>query len=386
MWRQSTSERLRNSWRPFAALFAALFILGACQTAPPPEWADYVPQAEDIYPGQHWAKAAAPEDLGWSSELLTEARSYSSQIGTTAVMVIHKSVVVEAWGSVTAKSYVHSIRKSLMSGLIGIAVDRGQIDLSATLGELGIDDNAPSLTDLEKTATVADLLKARSGIYHAAHNETEGMTNSKPPRGSQRPGSLWHYNNWDFNTLGTIYEQQSGRKIFEAFKTDFAEPLQMEDYEVSDGNYTTGAKSIHPGYPVRMSARDLARFALLYLRQGRWKDTQIVSADWVRESTASHSSTAYTRYPDGGYGYMWWTGQGRAFFRVVQPREHSYYAAGWGHQYAFVFPYLDLVVVHRINTDWSRRFPRSSQVGQLLWLILAAGGETDHGPDPRPLQ
>jgi CubicO group peptidase (beta-lactamase class C family) len=96
---------------------------------------------------------------------------------------------------------LHSIRKSLLSALIGIAVDEHKIDLNAAIGSLDIDDNAPSLSSTEKTATVADLLKARSGIYHPALYETPGMARLRPARGSHPPGTFWYYNNWDFLVL-----------------------------------------------------------------------------------------------------------------------------------------------------------------------------------------
>lgn len=361
--------------RMMTALFAAL-ILSACQTAP--NWVPYDGQSRDVYPGAAWAKAAAPEDLGWSAAKLAEARKLSEAMGSTAVMIVQDGVVVDAWGEVAVKSNLHSVRKSLLSALIGMAVAEGRIDLSATMGALGIHDNEPSLTEVEKRATVGDLIKARSGVYHPALYETPRMTASKPPRGSHPPGTYWHYNNWDFNTLGTIYEQQSGERIFEAFKRRIAAPLQMEDFEVSDGEYVNGEKSIHPAYPFRTTARDLARFALLYLREGRWRDQQILSVDWIAESTASHSAIG----PESGYGYMWWTGWGEGIYPNVRISKQSYYASGYHGQRAFVFPHLNLVVVHRINTDWSRANPPGYQIGRLLWLILAARGETDIGPDP----
>ena len=84
-------------------------------------------------------------------------------------------VNVTQWGETSRSFNVHSIRKSLLSALYGIAVAKGEINLYATLGQLGIDDNEPSLTLEEKQARVIDLLKARSGIYHAALYETPAM-------------------------------------------------------------------------------------------------------------------------------------------------------------------------------------------------------------------
>lgn len=68
------------------------------------------------------------------------------------------------------ESTTRAVRKSLLSALIGIAVARREIKLDATLGSLGIDDNAPSLNDEEKTATVRDLLEARSGRPRGARH------------------------------------------------------------------------------------------------------------------------------------------------------------------------------------------------------------------------
>ena len=329
---------------------------------------------EGRFPGAQWTKLTNPEELGWSSAHLAEARAFSESIGTTAVMIVQHSVIVDEWGDVAIKSPAHSVRKSLLSALIGIAVDENRIDLSNTLANLGINDNEPSLTEIEKQATVGDLIKARSGIYHAALYETKRMTASKPPRGSHAPGTFWHYNNWDFNALGTIYRQETGEDIFTAFERRIAKPLQMQDYVPGDGEYISGWQSEHSAYPFRISARDLARFGLLFLRKGRWNGRQIVPRSWVAESTRSHSDAG----GDRGYGYMWWTGPGR--FRSLGLKEAIFYAAGYRRQYAYVFPGRDLVIVHRINTDTSRAFPPWRQMERLLWHIFAAAGETTIGP------
>ena len=75
----------------------------------------------------------------------------------------------------------------------------------------------------------------------------------------------------------------------------------MEDFQLEDGRYGRGRDSIHPSYPFRMSTRDMARFGLLYLRNGRWRDQQVVPAEWIRESTTSYTDNSRTT----GWGYMW---------------------------------------------------------------------------------
>ena len=271
--------------------------------------ADRPVSADEIgnrFPGSEWDRTD-PAAVGWSSDTLKQAEALSKTIGSTAVMVIHRGTVVAEWGDTATKTPLASVRKSLLSALIGNAVARGEIDLKKTIGELGIDDNEPSLSPEEKTATVRELLEARSGVYHAALFETASMAAQRPPRHSHPPGTFWYYNNWDFNTLGTIYEHATRHSIFDAFATEIAGPIGMQDYRPADGAYVTGAASVYPAYPFDMSARDLARFALLYLHNGAWRDRQVVPSEWVAESTKAYSQTDFGGI-GGGYGYLWWIG------------------------------------------------------------------------------
>ncbi len=357
-------------------------VLVACQTTP--HWAPYEGSNQEAYPGEHWQKAQTPEQLGWSSEKLAIAREYSKTIDTAAVMIVDNGVVVDAWGDITKNFQCHSMRKSIMSALIGVHVDQGNLDLSRTMAELNIDDYEPALTPEEKKATVGDLIKARSGVYHPALGEDAIMRAMRPRRHSHPAGTFWYYNNWDFNALGTIFEQETGTKIFEEFERRYAKPLQMEDFKVSrcryldSSNYGDSLISKHRYYLFRVSARDLARFGLLFLREGQWRDRRIVSSDWVNESTATHSKIG----PDSGYGYMWWTGTKEGFYPSVNVKDHSYRASGWGGHKIFVMPYRNLVVVHRVNTDWKGQRVSSGEIGRLLWHILDAAGETDIGEKP----
>jgi CubicO group peptidase (beta-lactamase class C family) len=170
-------------------------------------------RAEDSFPGAEW-EHAAPADLGWSEAGLAQARAFSDAIQSSAVVIVQHGKVVAEWGNTTKPTELASIRKSLLSALIGIAVSDHRIKLDSTLGEFGIDDNSPGLTDIEKGATVRQLLEARSGVYHPALYETPDMAKLRPPRGSHPPGTFWYYNNWDFNALGTIYEHATGAGIF----------------------------------------------------------------------------------------------------------------------------------------------------------------------------
>ncbi|MGY3450753.1 serine hydrolase domain-containing protein [Bradyrhizobium sp. USDA 4353] len=332
--------------------------------------------AEDGFPAAEWQRVS-PAELGWSEAGLAEARSFSDQIRSSAVMIVQHGKAVAEWGDTTKPMELASIRKSLLSALIGIAVSDHLINLDSTLGELGIDDHPPGLSAIEKGATVRELLEARSGVYHAALYETPDMARMRPPRGSHPPGTFWYYKNWDFNTLGTIYEHATGTGIFEALDQKIARPIGMQDYRPQDGSYVRGEASMHPAYAIRMSARDLARFALLYLHKGDWAGRQIVPQAWVEESTRSYSRATF----GFGYGYLWWIGfMSSAMAPTVNLPEGSFLAQGAGGQFALVVPALDLVVVHRVDRDLPYTEPSMRSMGRLFWLILKAGGY-DPGPD-----
>jgi len=315
------------------------------------------------FPAKGWEKR---RPAGWSEAGLKAARDYAATLKTAAVVIVQDGVIVDEWGEVEKEYLCHSMRKSFLSALYGIAVAGGKIDLSKTLADLGIDDNEPALTEAEKKATVGDLLKARSGVYHPALAETASMKAVKPLRGSHAPGTWWSYNNWDFNALGTIYEKRTGEKIHAGFEQRIARAIGMEHYTERDGSYAKGEDSIHAAYPFKMSAHDLARFGVLFLNYGKWNGKQVVPEAWVAESTRSYSDAS--TYGGDGYGYMWWVDQ------------QGYSARGAGGHYLYVIPAMRLVVAHRVDTFVSGNSVSSRDFHKLLDMIVAAGGRKELTP------
>ncbi|MEZ5944825.1 MAG: serine hydrolase [Planctomycetaceae bacterium] len=305
----------------------------------------------------------------WSVEKLAAARSFSNNIDTAAVIIQQDGEIIDHWGAVDLPLNCHSIRKRLLSALYGQQVQEGTINLDETLAELGIDDNEPSLTKAEKTATVRDLLKARSGVYHAALYETAAMAAKRPKRGSHAPDTFWYYNNWDFNALGTIFRKKTELDLFEEFDAKLARPLDFQDFRPArHTQYVTGKASDHPAYPFRLSARDLARFGQLMLQNGRWNGTQLVPEAWVLESTTSYSDAGSS----GGYGYMWWVAvDGKHLPNVTLP-PGSYSARGYRGHFLVIVPEWNLVVCHRVNTDQQGTVVSNADFGKLLSMIIAA--------------
>lgn len=223
-------------------------------------------------------------------------------LGATGIQIWRDGDMVVEAGDTTARANVRSVRKSLLSALYGIAVGNGFVRLDQSLAELGIDDRA-GLTAAEKRATVRDLLMSRAGIYHPAAYEGPATTASHPSRGTHAPGEAWHYSNWGFNALGTIYERAVGKDVFSAFAEQIADPLGMQDFDTQTCKAVFEPVSNHPAHTMRLSARDLARFGQLFLERGCWNNREVVPTTWVAESTTAWSETGR---PLPGYGYLWW--------------------------------------------------------------------------------
>jgi CubicO group peptidase (beta-lactamase class C family) len=308
--------------------------------------------SQDGFPAASWTQIPSLDQAGWSKTGLLSARRYADAdaIHTSAVMVVQGGAVVDQWGDIDRKIDAYSIRKSLLSALYGIYTAEGVIDINQTLEQLGIDDAPDPLSGAEKQARIVDLLRARSGVYHLVDFETASMTQGRPARGSHAPGTFWYYNNWDFNVLGTIFEKQTHLTIGQAFYDRIAKPIGMQDFQPSDVFYFGGPASIHPTYHFEITARDLARFGLLYLRHGRWNHAQIVPEAWIEKSTHATEMVGANGADLGGYEYLWWIDYGGVHFpEVALPGIFS--ARGSGAHYLFVVPTLDLVVVHRTDND-----------------------------------
>lgn len=345
------------TWMRAPLFFAAILV----HLSPPSSSA-----CDTVFPGDVWSRVEAPDQAGWSSAGLDAAKKYSDSIATDAVMLVYGGEVLAEWGETARRFNVHSIRKSLLSALYGIHVAEGRIDLSKTLAELGIDDNEPSLTPVEKQATVRHLLQARSGVYHPALYETPRMKAARPERGRHAPGEFWYYNNWDFNVLGSIFERRTKSSLFREFQARVAEPIGMEDFRLEDCEYVTGPDSVYPAYTFRMSARDLARFGLLYLRGGEWRGRRIVPAEWIRESLTTYSDAG----DRGAYGYMWWIASEGRHLPGVQLPDGAFSARGAGGHYVLVAPSFDLVLVHRVDTDVEGRAVTAEEFGEFVRLVL----------------
>lgn len=361
-------------------LLALLFAAISCAARPTFETATRWSRA----PNGPWLQYTDVRQAGFDGPALRAVCERADSLHAGAVMAVFRGRVILACGDVVRKLEAHSVRKSLVSGLYGTAVARGEIDLDASLADFAIDERTP-LTAAERSATIRQVISARSGVYlPAAYGASQDKR--RPQRGSHSPGTHWFYNNWDFNVAGVVYERAAGEELYESFERRLAKPLCMEDWDPADGfRVYEPTKSHHPAHTFRISTRDLARFGQLYLQEGSWSGKQLVPAAWVKESTRPHTDDG-----DGtGYGYMWWTYQAGSVFTATYPAlgKHTFYRGlGTGEQGLWVIPDAELVVVHRVDTDHGRRVDNKDHWELVESILAARRGEPVPRPDLQPLQ
>lgn len=351
-------------------ILLSLFSLFACSNHP----TTLSPENQQfIYPGKSWERYSTPEEAGFSSSKIQRALDYVKTLATTSLVVVHNGRILFDYGETSELSYLASVRKSVLSMLFGKYVASGQIRLDKTLAELNITDHG-GLLPQELEATIEDLLRARSGVYHPASNSGDHLAYA-PPRGSKKHGTYFLYSNWDFNALGTIFEQETGLNIYDALEKDLAIPLEMEDFK-REMQRKSGdlKKSIHPAYHMWISARDMARLGYLMLREGYWKGQQIIPRDWVKKSTTAltrvhEMNPEFLRQGPFGYGYLWWVFDGQA---PQGPYKGAYTAIGALGQFITVIPQLNLVIAHKVNNQKTKETVSRDQYLKLVDLIVKA--------------
>ncbi len=290
-------------------------------------------------PGKGASRMAVADSGRFDADGLISMERGLYALPTTSLLIYDGDRLAYQYGNGSDVSYLASARKSILSMLYGKYVEDGTIDLDATLAKLDIQDNE-TLSDAEREATVRDLLSSSSGVYHPAGSP--GGNDNNPPRGSQRHGAVFQYNNWDLNVLGAIFEQRTGKTIFQALQEDLAEPLGFEDFDPQRQKMLGyGDRSRFLAYHMFLSGRDMGKLGQLMLQNGRWQGRQIVPSQWVEESTRQRFTGQETR-DNSGYAYLWWVPE-----REGAAWEGAYYANGNLGQYILCLPAIDTVIVHR---------------------------------------
>jgi CubicO group peptidase (beta-lactamase class C family) len=218
--------------------------------------------------------------------------------------------------------------KSLVSILIGCAVQEGRIK--------SLDDPITQyLPELKgggyDGASIRQILQMRSGVdyeerydfgnpgvaarnheYALVQNAVRFADAARTIKRKNPPGEVWQYKTLDTAVLGWLVERVSGGSTLSAYMAQrLWEPLgaEADGFFIMDGPPGVGREFSGAGFNATL--RDFARLGLLMLSEGKANGHQIVSPEWVRESTRP------TGGPGPGYGYQWWTVAGSKAFQAV---------------------------------------------------------------------
>ena len=305
------------------------------------------------FAGTPFEKAATPESTGFTPARLDSLTGFlKNNLATTGMVILQNGKIIYEYGDIKEVSYIASCRKSVLSILYGKYVENGTIDLNETIGDIGIDEKK-GLLPIEKTATVKDIITSRSGVFYQPVNKGYDEKNILK-RGSVKPGEYYVYNNWDFNVAGYIFEEKTGKNIYQALEDQLAIPLGFQDWNIKNQKKKYNKrKSRYPAYHMYLSTRDMAKIGQLMLNGGEWNGKQIVPKDWLEKitSTVTPVDTVNERYGRDSlspfqfsYGYMWWIVDN---FHHDPNFEGAYTASGYGGQFITVIPKLNIVVAHK---------------------------------------
>ncbi|MDF2176933.1 serine hydrolase [Aliiglaciecola sp. CAU 1673] len=238
---------------------------------------------------------------------------------------------------------LYSVTKSIASALIGIAIDQGVIsDVEIEVHQyFGHKQPIANWNDAKASIRLKDWLTMRHGYQWDEWDGTDllGQMNSAPdplafllnrPM-STEPGTTFAYSTGVSYALGTLLELTSGQTVDSFLEQNLLSPLGIEKY-----NYWTVGGQLHTGGALYLTARDLAKIGQLFLNKGNWQGEQVISTQWVEESTRRHVDLQTS-----GYGYQWWTSD----FMVNGQSVPTYRGEGLGGQHLIVLPTLNAVVV-----------------------------------------
>jgi CubicO group peptidase (beta-lactamase class C family) len=273
-----------------------------------PEIAEMLrPRIEDLeavdyspLPGDGW-KVSTPEEQGLDPMLVAELYLDAAHRETLYGLLVIKNghLIAEGYfngATVDQKARLQSVTKSYTSALVGIALKQG---LLSSLDQRMLDffpEIADRITDPRKEEiTIRHMLQMRAGYPWEETDPVlwDGLLSGRYPRLIEEfpliadPGTEFHYSNLTSDWLGIILARVSGTNLKAYGEENLFRPIGAEV-----GEWGTDAEGNNNGCgDLHFSARDAARFGLLYLNEGEYQGKQVVEADWVRESLQTYSKS-----------------------------------------------------------------------------------------------
>ncbi len=307
-------------------------------------WEPPTGDIEPYWPTEGW-RFAMPEDVGIDPGILEEMVQHinAEGIGADSVMVIKDGyIVMDAYFppfDEGERHIIYSCTKSVVSTLIGIAVEEGYIEsLDTIVLDFFPNRTVQNMSAWKESMTLRDMLTMTAGFdardsylydwegLERMHESGDWVQYVLDLPMAEEPGTRFEYTNGVSHLLSCIVTETTGVNALEFATERLFGPLGIS------AEWRTDPVGNNWGYSgLYLTPHDMAKIGLLFLRGGEWDGEQIVSREWVEEAT-SKKVHAGTLLDD--YGFQWW----------VSPKGY-YSAIGYRGQFIHVVPDLDLIMV-----------------------------------------
>ncbi|MHA7817028.1 MAG: serine hydrolase domain-containing protein [Pseudohaliea sp.] len=295
---------------------------------------------------------------------------------TVSLLVVHRGRLVHeryAPGfDAATRTRTWSTAKSIAVTLMGLRAADGRLELDAPLGIDWLPPLASDDTDPRNAITLRHLLHMSSGLYpvdsfgmeYASGSGLAYWAGASSVDGARRrglvrePGTFWDYENYD--TLLAVYALKrtfADEAAYHAYPREaLLDRIGMRNTLLSMDRFGDFILSSQ----VYTNARDLARFGLLYLNEGRWQGEQLLAKEWIDFVRTPAPASA----PRGNdYGGQWWLVPDD---RKGEVPADAYSTAGNRGQFVLVVPSHDLVIVRR-GLDYGKQgFDRWALLREVL--------------------
>ena len=269
--------------------------------------------AEDYFPGENW-ETASVEEVGLAESKVAELfeMTFEDDATMSAILIKDGYIVYEQYADGFDQNSFGtswSTAKSYYAALIGISLDRGEID--------SLDDPVSKyvesyLTPEKENITIRQILNMTSGLEFPSHEhemmflEADHVKYAEKVGVENPPGEVFQYNNVNSMMIGEILKGATGKTAKVLLDERIFSQIGLENYtawEDSAGNTMTYCC-------LDMSARDYSKFGLLFNRDGRWEDKQIISKNYVDESLQLYwgatPDMGWSNSDTRGYSLQWW--------------------------------------------------------------------------------
>jgi CubicO group peptidase (beta-lactamase class C family) len=367
--------------RPVKPMLAVLIVFSAAITT----------AANSAFPEKNWLEVT-PESQGIDPAKLKAAVDYMEKSfgpdGAKELVIVRNGYLI--WQGTNADAYhpVWSCTKTFTSAVLGLLVDDGKCALDTRTIEY-----LPSLADANHLYSKIKLrhLASMTGGYRGEVKDVgperpwgEPMAFLNPRQPLFEPGTTIQYNDHDVFLLGKILTLVAQEPLSAVFKRRIADPIGMTKWEWAVSGTVEGIDLNNPpGNPggqgaggVHTTAREMARFGLLFLNRGNWNGMQLLSASFIEKATTNQVPASYGyRNHDfrGRYGFYWWTngvmpalsGAEGANGKRPWPSApaKTYTSHGRSANFCFVIPEWNMVIVRMGTSPISKNIAK----GEQLW-------------------